>query len=240
LRRSLLIGLSVRKAGKLEKKMDLLLATRNAHKAREFRELLGQDFDVIDLSAFPEIAIPEETDRTFQENAILKAVAVSQDRQVQDRNLLVLADDSGLEVETLSGAPGIFSARYAGQSATDKQNVDKLLRELERIGAIAPSRRRARFRCALALARGGKFLKTFEGIVDGTIVDLPRGSGGFGYDPVFVPNGFDKTFGELPPELKNQISHRARAVSDLRVALKSGQGGQGFGGGGGGPGGAPG
>jgi XTP/dITP diphosphohydrolase len=248
LRRSLLIGLSLRKAGKQEKKMDLLLATRNAHKAREFRELLGNEFKVSDLSALPEIALPEETGRTFEENAILKAVAVSQlrqpsraeDRQVQDRHLHVLADDSGLEVEALSGAPGIFSARYASQRATDKQNVDKLLRELERIGALEAFRRRARFRCALALARNGKLLSTFEGIIDGTIVDLPRGSGGFGYDPVFVPNGFDKTFGELRPELKNQISHRARAVRELCVALQLGETTQGFGGGGGAPGEAPG
>lgn len=215
--------------------MDLLLATHNAHKAREFRELLGQNFDVIDLSAFPEIALPKEAGRTFEENAILKAVAVSQHRPVQDRHLFVLADDSGLEVKALGGAPGIFSARYAGENATDKENVSKLLRELS-----LKRDRAARFRCALALAREGKLLKTFEGVVDGAIVDLVRGSGGFGYDPVFVANGSDKTFGELSPELKNQISHRARAVRKFRAALQSRETSQGFGGGGGAPGGAPG
>ena len=196
----------------------LLLATRNANKTREFRELLGKDFDVHDLSFFDEMAIPKESGRTFEENAILKAVAASQDRRVQDRHLLVVADDSGLEVTALGGAPGIFSARYAGEHASDKENIDKLLSELARrdVPLDQPS---ARFRCVIALAREGKLLGKFEGIVDGSIVDLPRGSRGFGYDPIFLPNGFDKTFGELPIELKNRISHRARAIRAFRAGL---------------------
>jgi XTP/dITP diphosphohydrolase len=197
--------------------MDLLLATRNAHKAREFRELLGNNFNVTDLSAFPHIAVPEETGRTLEENAILKAVAVSQNRHGQHRHMLVLADDSGLEVDALGGAPGIFSARYTGANASDKENISKLLGELSH-----RRDRTARFRCMLALARDGKLLRTFEGVVEGAIVDLPRGSGGFGYDPVFTPNGSEQTFGELPPELKNQISHRGRAVRKLCVALEAG------------------
>ena len=200
----------------------LLLATRNANKTREFRELLGKDFDVHDLSFFDEMAIPKESGRTFEENAILKAVAASQDRHVQDRHLLVVADDSGLEVEALGGAPGIFSARYAGQNASDKENIDKLLSELARRD-VPLDQRSARFRCVIALAREGKLLGKFEGIVEGLIVDLPRGSRGFGYDPIFLPNGFDKTFGELPTELKNRISHRARAIRAYRAGLPAAQ-----------------
>jgi XTP/dITP diphosphohydrolase len=208
--------------------MDLLLATRNAHKTREFRELLGNNFNVTDLSAFPLIAVPEETGRTLEENAILKAVAVSQqllgtsrcDVRTAQRAVptLVLADDSGLDVDALGGAPGIFSARYAGANASDKENISKLLGELSH-----RRDRAARFRCVLALARDGKLLRTFEGVVEGAIVDFPRGSGGFGYDPVFTPNGSEQTFGELPPELKNQISHRGRAVRKLCVALEAGE-----------------
>jgi len=197
----------------------LLLATRNANKTREFRELLGKDFDVHDLSFFDEMAIPKET---FADNAILKAVAASQDRRVQDRHLVVVADDSGLEVAALGGAPGIFSARYAGEHASDKENIDKLLSELARRN-VPLDQRSARFHCVIALAHEGKLLGKFEGIVEGSIVDLPRGSGGFGYDPIFVPSGFDKTFGELPIELKNQISHRARAIRAFRAGLPAAQ-----------------
>ena len=200
----------------------LLLATRNANKTREFRELLGEDFDVHDLSFFDEMAIPKENGRTFEENAILKAVAASQDRHVQDRHLLVVADDSGLEVDALGGTPGILSARYAGEHASDKENVDKLLTELARRD-VPLDQRSARFRCVIALAREGKLLGKFEGIVEGSVVELPRGSCGFGYDPIFLPNGFDKTFGESPIELKNRISHRARAIRAFRAGLPAAQ-----------------
>jgi XTP/dITP diphosphohydrolase len=200
----------------------LLLATRNANKTREFRELLGKDFDVHDLSFFDEMAIPKESGRTFEENAILKAVAASQDRRVQDRHLLVVADDSGLEVDALGGAPGILSARYAGETASDKENIERLLSELARTNAPL-DQRSARFRCVIALARESELLGKFEGVVEGLIVDLPRGSLGFGYDPIFVPNGFDKTFGELPIELKNRISHRARAIRAFRAGLPATQ-----------------
>ena len=128
--------------------------------------------------------------------------------------LLVAADDSGLEVDALDGAPGIYSARYSGRDATDEQNVDKLLSELARRNVPA-SKRTARFRCVIALARSGELLNTFEGIVEGVIIDRPRGERGFGYDPVFVPKGFDRTFAELPAETKNEISHRAQAVRKL-------------------------
>jgi XTP/dITP diphosphohydrolase len=218
------------KAGKLEKKMDLLLATRNSHKAREFRELLGHDLHVVDLAAFPEIALPEETGCTLEENAILKALAVS-----QAQSAFVLADDSGLEVDALNGAPGILSARYAGKNATDEENIAKLLRALSQ-----ESDRAACFRCVLAFARNGRLLDTFAGAVEGTIVDLPRGARGFGYDPVFMPKDFSETFAELVPEVKNQISHRARAVRAFRAAVKAASLNHGFGGGGGGGAGAAG
>jgi XTP/dITP diphosphohydrolase len=202
--------------------MDLLLATRNAHKTREFRELLGHDFEVLDLSSFPEIAIPEETGRTFEENAILKTIAASQLRhssRAEDRRLLVVADDSGLEVDALDGAPGIYSARYAGKNANDTKNVEKLLCELSARN-VAAEKRSARFRCVIALARNGNVLGIFEGVVEGNIVDAPRGKSGFGYDPVFQPAGFEQTFAEMPPELKNKISHRAQAIAALRTGLR--------------------
>jgi XTP/dITP diphosphohydrolase len=191
----------------------LLLATRNVNKTREFRELLCPEFDVRDLSAFPGVTTPEETGRTFVENAVSKAVALS-----QDPHLLVAADDSGLEVDSLGGAPGIYSARYAGENATDEQNICKLLRELARQN-VPVDCRAARFRCVIALARGGESLGTFEGVIEGRIVDPPRGRGGFGYDPVFQPAGFNQTFGEMEPELKNRISHRAKAIAALRETL---------------------
>src|SRR6266403_242530 len=191
--------------------MDLLLATRNAHKTREFRELLGPGFEVIDLSSIPEIAIPKETGRTFEENAALKAIAASQGR-------LAVADDSGLEVDALAGAPGIYSARYAGENASDAENVEKLLRELS-ARHVTTEKLSARFHCVIALARSGKLLDTFEGVVEGNIVDPPRGTAGFGYDPVFQPTGFEQTFAEMSPDVKNNISHRAQAIAALRKGL---------------------
>jgi len=211
--------------------MDLLFATRNRDKSRELRELLGRDFEVIDLNSFPEIGTPEETGKTFEENASLKAIAASRDRPAfakrpsgsdprRGKHLLVIADDSGLEVDALGGAPGIYSARYAGESANDAENVDKLLREL-RTKHLAPDQRSARFRCVIALAQNGKLLGTFEGVAEGSTVDPPRGTGGFGYDPVFQPDGFEQTFAEMGPELKNKISHRAKAIAGLRDALSN-------------------
>src|SRR4029077_4195478 len=123
--------------------------------------------------------------------------------------------------DALGGAPGIYSARYAGDNATDKDNVAKLLGELRR-RSVPSHERSARFRCAIALAHAGKLLGTFEGVAEGVIIDLARGTGGFGYDPIFVPEGFDKTFAELPAETKNRISHRARAIASLREYLARG------------------
>jgi len=191
------------------------VATRNPHKTRELRQILGSDFTVRDLRAHSEISEIAETGTSFEENAKLKALAVS--RKLPG---LVAADDSGLEVDALGGAPGIYSARYAGANATNKERIDKLLEELARIDA-KKEQRSARFRCVLALARNGDVLGTFEGIVEGQIADRPRGSHGFGYDPIFVPNGFQQTFGQLRPAEKNQLSHRARALKKLRAFLNS-------------------
>jgi XTP/dITP diphosphohydrolase len=189
----------------------LLLATRNSHKTREFAEILGNGFEVRDLTGVADLPAVAETGLTFEANAILKAVEAS--RHFHE---LVVADDSGLEVDVLQGAPGIHSARYAGEHATDEVNVAKLLAELVQHHRFPHS---ARFRCSLALAQGGKILRTFDGVVEGTIVGAPRGRAGFGYDPVFQPLGFGQTFGELSAAAKNQISHRARAIRLLRAAL---------------------
>src|SRR4051812_41831054 len=155
----------------------LILATRNSHKTREFSQILGADCAVRDLAGESEIPEVEEIGSTFVENAILKAAAISK----HFPEIFVVGDDSGLEVDALEGAPGIFSARYAGENASDQENIAKLLAEL----AKHPGRElySGRFRCVLALARQGKILGTFEGVVEGAIVASPRGKDGFGYDP---------------------------------------------------------
>jgi XTP/dITP diphosphohydrolase len=191
----------------------LLLATRNSHKTREFSEILGAEFAVRDLRAESDAPEIEETGSTFEENAVLKAVAIS--KQFPG---LVVGDDSGLEVDALGGAPGVYSARYAGPKANGSDNIARLLSELRRQPAEQPWA--ARFRCVLALARDGELLDIFSGAVEGTIVERPRGSGGFGYDPVFQPAGFAETFAELSAEGKNRISHRANAIRRLRAALE--------------------
>jgi XTP/dITP diphosphohydrolase len=193
--------------------MELLLATRNQHKTREFHDLLGVQCDLIDLGGFPQIETPNETGETFADNAVLKAVMISKDREL--REWFVIADDSGIEVSALGGAPGVYSARFAGEHASDAENVNKLLRELKDV-----QERSARFRCVIALARRGKILGTFEGAVEGEIVNLPRGRNGFGYDPIFQPTGFEQTFAEMAAELKNKISHRGQAIATMREALR--------------------
>lgn len=197
----------------------LLLASRNAHKTREFAELLAESLSLRDLTSEPDSPTIVETGSTFQENAAIKALAISK----WFRDEIVIADDSGLEVDALDGAPGIISARYAGEKASDRQNVEKLLRELR---SLAPSEKAserskwtARFRCVIAVAKDGELFATFEGEVGGHIIDFPRGENGFGYDPIFVPAGSTETFAELPSTVKNQISHRARAAAKLREFL---------------------
>lgn len=191
----------------------LLIATKNSHKTAEIREILGDGWEVTDLNAHPEVAAPEETGMTFAENAAIKAVAAS-----RIFHGVVLSDDSGLEVDALAGAPGVWSARYSGENATDATNREKLLRELEAAGARGKERS-GRFHCVMVLAEKGEVLGTFDGAVEGFIVNQEKGSGGFGYDPLFVPEGYCETFGELAPEIKNGLSHRGRALQKVREFL---------------------
>jgi len=186
--------------------MKLLLATHNSNKTREFAQLLGVEFYIRDLTALRDLLEIAETGRSFEENAAIKATAVS--KLCPDQ--VVIADDSGLEVDALEGAPGVFSARYSGERANDEENVNKVLRELR--GVI---NRSAGFRCAIAVVKNGKLITTVAGRIAGTITESPRGENGFGYDPIFVPEGFAETFAELSPETKNKISHRAAAVRGL-------------------------
>ena len=191
--------------------MHLLIATRNAHKTLEIRAILGPAWEVADLNAHPDVPSPEETGETFAENAAIKAQSAS---RVFDG--LVLADDSGLEVDALAGAPGVRSARYAGPGATDADNRAKLLRALD---GVRGKERSARFRCAIVLAQAGGAMGTFEGAVEGVIVNGERGEGGFGYDALFVPEGHCETFAQLPSTTKNSLSHRARALSQAAAFL---------------------
>ena len=193
--------------------LQLLIATRNSHKTAEFAQILGRDFAVADLTSLASAEEVEETGETFEENATLKALAASQMTQ-----RLVVADDSGLEVDALGGAPGVYSARYAGASATDEQNIAKLLLELRRVGA--DSGVSARFQCVLVLARDGAKKAAFAGSIEGKIISSPRGQHGFGYDPIFVPAGYNSTFGELGEAAKNSISHRADAIRQLKDYLR--------------------
>ncbi len=192
----------------------LYLATRNRHKGRELAELLGTEYFVEDLSQHPEIPDVEESGTTFAANAALKAISVS-------RHLpgLVLADDSGLEVDSLGGAPGVYSARYAGHGATDSENRQKLLAALP--APESQASRVARFRCVLVLARAGQALATLEGVIEGHVLEKERGAMGFGYDAIFRPTGFERTFAELNATEKNAISHRAVAVAKLREFLQA-------------------
>jgi len=183
-------------------------ATSNPGKLREF-QLAAPDFDIRALPA--KVAPPEEHGETFEENAIAKAEYYG---QFADGYLF--ADDSGLEVDALGGAPGVHSARYAGPDASDAENNALLL---ERIRAAQD--RTARFVCVIALVKDGKLVKTFRGSVEGRLLDAPRGSGGFGYDPLFFYEPFGCTFGEAPIEAKMKVSHRAQALDAMFTYLRS-------------------
>lgn len=193
--------------------MQLILATRNEHKLQEIQRILGPKIAIRGLSSRDEVGEIDETGSSYEENAILKAVMVS--RKVPG---LVVADDSGIEVDALDGRPGVHSARYGGTNATDEGKINRLLNELARVRA-KNDQRVARFRCVLAVARNGQVLATFEGIVEGRIAERARGLHGFGYDPIFIPDGFENTFGELAEEVKNNISHRAKAIRKLQTNL---------------------
>ena len=185
----------------------LLIATKNAHKTSEIRAILGATFQISDLHAHPDVPPIEETGDTLAENAILKAMEIS-----LRFDGLVLSDDSGLEVDALGGAPGVRSARYSGEFASDADNRAKLLSQLANHQGNPFA---ARFRCVMVLAAHGKLLGTFEGKIEGSILNHERGTGGFGYDTLFVPSGFDQTFAQLPASTKNQLSHRARALDQV-------------------------
>ncbi len=186
----------------------LTLASRNAHKAEEIARMLPPHFVVRTLADYPDLPEVEETGRTFAENAALKAVGIS--AAIPG---LVLADDSGLCVDALCGAPGVLSARFAGEHGADAANNAKLLRELAPLLGEAPFN--ARFICAMCLAEGGRELAAFEGAVEGHITLAPRGVNGFGYDPLFVPCGHTRTMAELSAREKNALSHRAHALAQV-------------------------
>lgn len=204
--------MSARSAEKSAMADTLLVATHNAHKTGEMKKILGDLFATItDLTSLPGMTPPVEDGDTFAANSAIKALAASR----ENPEAFILADDSGLEVDALDGAPGIYSSRYAGGDATDATNREKLLSELAK-PEHAGKPRTARFRCVVTVARGGEVLKTFDGTVEGTIAETMTGEGGFGYDPVFVPEGYGQSFGELSEEIKNGMSHRGRALEQFR------------------------
>lgn len=198
--------------------LELVLSSRNEHKLKEFRSILGKlGFHIVPVSQFDGVPVVEEDGDTFEANAVKKAVEVS-----KALGLPAIADDSGLEVDYLGGAPGVWSARYAGENATDEENNRKLLAALE---GVPEGQRSARFRCVIAFAvpdeYGNVDVETAEGVCEGVIAFGPRGSGGFGYDPLFIVPEYGKTFAELPAETKNRVSHRAKALEQAYCLLEA-------------------
>lgn len=187
----------------------LCLATNNAHKVEELQQMLGDRFEVKTMNEAGCYDDIEETGTTFEENSKLKAVYIF-DKFGFD----TIADDSGLEVEALNNEPGVYSARYAGEHGNHRKNIEKLLANLQ-----GKENRRARFRTVITFMSGGQ-THTFEGVVNGRITEGQRGTGGFGYDPVFIPEGYGETFAEMPAETKNKISHRGLAVQQLLAFIK--------------------
>lgn len=195
--------------------MEIVLATTNLHKIREFREIVKKlkFLDMLSLLNFPEYTPPEETEKTFEGNANLKATHAG-----RTLGKWVIADDSGLVVPALGGAPGVYSRRFAGDEASDKDNREKLLKEMK---SLKPFQRVAYFQCTLALANGEGLRKTVTGIIEGEILEEEHGREGFGYDSLFQPLDSHKTFGELSGEVKNRISHRRKAFEKLVSTLES-------------------
>ena len=192
--------------------MKIVFATNNSHKLEEIRYILGDGIEVLSLADIEcHDDIPETAD-TIEGNAMMKA------QYIYDRyGISCFADDTGLEVDALGGAPGVYSARYAGEGHDSEANMSKLLHELD-----GNDNRKARFRTVIALItaeQGHAVAHTFEGRIDGTIATARHGEGGFGYDPIFVPEGYDRSFAQLGNEIKNKISHRARAVNKLAEHL---------------------
>jgi XTP/dITP diphosphohydrolase len=185
-------------------KKKLVFATNNDHKLSEIRNILTDRFEIHGLKDIGCSTDIPETAETLEGNADLKSGFVYEQFSTD-----CFADDTGLEVDSLGGKPGVYSARYAGEDGNAEKNINKLLSELKE-----KSDRKARFRTVISLNIGG-VITHFEGIVEGVIIDVRRGKDGFGYDPVFVPDGYDLTFAEMPLELKNSISHRGRATRKL-------------------------
>ncbi|MGD9561461.1 MAG: RdgB/HAM1 family non-canonical purine NTP pyrophosphatase [Pyrinomonadaceae bacterium] len=189
----------------LSARSTIVIATGNTDKIAEIRGLLtGVPFDLLGLNEFVDVEEIEETGCTFEKNAILKATGYA-----SQTGLLALADDSGLEVNAIDGRPGVLSARYGGDGLNFSGKMSALLEEMK---DSANPDRRARFVCSMVLAdQTGRILFTAEGECRGIIAHVPQGNGGFGYDPIFIPDGFDRTFGQLPASVKARISHRAKA-----------------------------
>ncbi len=194
--------------------LEIVVATKNSGKVKELRRLLADlPLQLRSLNEFPDVIEAEETGANFAENAVIKAQSYS-----LQTGFWSLADDSGLEVEALVGAPGIFSARYAGENATDQEKIIKLLHELSE---TQDQERLARFVCAMAISdEKGEIKFLTEGVCKGKIALKPSGTNGFGYDPIFVPDGFEQTFGELSDEIKQKISHRAKAAENIITFLR--------------------
>lgn len=195
--------------------MEIVIASHNLHKVREFREMLKgfKNLDVLSLVDFPDYKLPPETGSTFQENANLKA-----QHAANTLNKWVLADDSGLVVPALGGQPGIFSQRYAGDDATDSENRQKLLKEMKN---LEEENRHAYFECCLSLANPQGVVKSVTGTVEGRIGLKEVGRNGFGYDPIFIKNDYTKTFAQLDEATKNKISHRRKAFEKMAAKLET-------------------
>jgi XTP/dITP diphosphohydrolase len=193
--------------------LTILLATKNRKKINEIKRMFpGMNIRVLTLDSFPDCLPADEDGESFRENAVKKAVHIA-----QITGLPALADDSGLEVKALGGAPGVFSARYAGEKADDQKNVKKLLSEMKK---LKDEERRARFVCCIAFALPDGNYKTFTGYVSGVITRKKKGFKGFGYDPVFCPAGFSKTFAEMTGQEKDSLSHRGRALKKFHQYLR--------------------
>jgi XTP/dITP diphosphohydrolase len=193
----------------------ICIATRNPDKVREMVPMLAPFWEVKSSDDYPDLDDVEETGDSFLANATLKAVSTSEN--VPD---YVLADDSGLECDALDGAPGVFSARYGGIPSSTEQNNAKLLQELARVHATTPQQRAARYRCVLVLAREGVMLGSFDGVCEGTMALTPKGTSGFGYDPLFIPQGYARSFGQLTDKTKANLSHRAQALKKFAAWCK--------------------
>lgn len=192
--------------------MDIVIATKNKKKVEEIKRLLSDlNVNILTLDDFKDLPDIVEDGKTFEENALKKAMTIAKMTGKPS-----IADDSGLEVYALGGAPGIHSARYAGENSNDAKNIEKLLKELK-----DKKDRRARFVCCIAFALPDGKVNLFFGVTEGIISEIPKGEKGFGYDPVFYPEGYDKTFAEMPSEKKDLLSHRGKALKKFKEFIKN-------------------